>query len=82
MRLPKVLDQMFTIVAADDRLARGDGRVSQQDAASQLFSLESPPEMDLVGVYGFLNENVYVFEGGMDEWKAAGLPVVKGENRG
>jgi rhodanese-related sulfurtransferase len=37
--------------------------------------------LDLVTSYGIPNENVQVFEGGMDEWKAAGLPVVAGENR-
>ncbi|MHC4936831.1 MAG: rhodanese-like domain-containing protein [Planctomycetota bacterium] len=30
---------------------------------------------DLISVYGFLHENVYVFEGGMEEWTAAGLAV-------
>ncbi len=38
--------------------------------------------MDLIGVYGLANENVYVFEGGMEEWQAAGLPIVVGANRG
>jgi len=37
--------------------------------------------LDLVGSYGLPNENVHVFEGGMDVWKAAGLPVVVGESR-
>lgn len=37
--------------------------------------------LDLVTSYGIPNENVHVFEGGYDEWKAAALPIVTGENR-
>jgi len=37
--------------------------------------------LDLVTSYGLPNENVHVFEGGMEVWKAAGLPVVTGESR-
>ena len=34
---------------------------------------------DLISVYGFAHENVYVFEGGMEEWTQAGLTVEKSE---
>ena len=37
--------------------------------------------LDLTTVYGFSNDSVYVFEGGMEEWQENGFAVVKGESR-
>lgn len=37
--------------------------------------------LDLVTLYGIPNGNVYVFDGGMEVWKARGLPVVTGGER-
>ena len=37
--------------------------------------------LDLTTSYGFPNDSVYVFKGGMEEWQEAGYPVTTGENR-
>ena len=36
--------------------------------------------LDLISVYGLMQENVYVFEGGIEEWTENGLSLTKGAN--